>query len=62
MKISCSVCNKLLKEQGGLLFSPPHISIQVDKLHLCKNCYNMTLEFLTNKSFELMNKNEKNKI
>jgi len=44
MKIKCDVCQKLLKEPGGLLFSPPsQVQSRVYKYHLCKACYAGTL-------------------
>lgn len=43
MKIACRGCEKLLKQPGAILLSPPS-GDQCFKLHLCKKCYNLILE------------------
>jgi len=44
MKIKCDKCEKFLKEQGALIFSPPSEDRhEVIKLHICKECYELKL-------------------
>jgi len=35
----CDKCSKELTDFGGLLFSPPDVSGNTRKWHLCKKCY-----------------------
>ncbi len=37
--ILCDKCTKPLKEQGGLIFSPPDKFHQLKKYHICVNCW-----------------------
>jgi hypothetical protein len=42
MNIPCYICKKILKAEGGLLFSPPVGQFGDEscmKTHLCKKCY-----------------------
>jgi hypothetical protein len=44
------MCEKVLDEAGALLFSYPitgEIISMVDKLHLCRTCYNSILRHIT---------------
>lgn len=38
IKPRCAKCKEVLKEFGGILFSPPKKNL-VRKFHLCKKCY-----------------------
>ncbi len=49
MKIKCSWCEKILKEQGGLLFSPPTLEGVVIKIHLCKKCWEKLIKIKKDK-------------
>jgi hypothetical protein len=51
MIIVCTICQGELKDQGGLLFSPPSLDTKnsntgqnVLKYHFCKDCYEEILE------------------
>ena len=41
MNFKCNFCNKILKQPGALLFSPPmdYIGDNVIKYHICVDCY-----------------------
>lgn len=39
IKINCRLCNRGLKELGGLIFSPPDEEGRVYKYHICKKCF-----------------------
>lgn len=38
MRIACDICDKFLKEQGALIFTPP-VLYQVIKVHVCVKCW-----------------------
>lgn len=42
----CDKCKKELTNYGGLLFSPPNEKREVQKWHLCNNCYQKILREL----------------
>jgi len=42
----CDKCKKELDDLGGLLFSPPNEENTVKKLHLCKECYELVINYL----------------
>ena len=57
MTINCYCCTKMLFSKGAILITPPlfaHQSIDkigvdnVDKLHICKECYNKVREYVEN--------------
>ncbi len=35
----CDFCKNELNDFGALLFSPPNEKSEVQKLHVCKQCY-----------------------
>jgi len=35
----CDKCGMELDEFGAILLSPPNDNSEVEKLHICKNCY-----------------------
>ena len=37
--VNCGMCQCDLKEQGGLLWSPPDWNSRSEKTHLCIDCY-----------------------
>ena len=52
MKIKCDVCKSILKELGGLLFSPPDKRGKVKKYHVCKDCWDWEIMAVFN-GFEM---------
>lgn len=40
----CDKCGKELIEFGGILLSPPNKNSTVQKMHLCKNCYQIVIQ------------------
>ncbi len=46
IKPSCDKCKEELNEFGAILLSPPDSDSQVDKMHLCVNCYDQMLEII----------------
>lgn len=52
MKIFCLKCKNELSNFGGLLFSPPRsiedelAPMDVEKIHLCSDCYKKVVEFI----------------
>jgi hypothetical protein len=54
IKIKCEKCNKELKKQGALIFSPPRCegnnntfpSNEVLKFHICLSCYSRLCDWL----------------
>lgn len=58
INVNCFVCENRIKEKSGILFSPPIESFsdnidEVDKFHLCKICFNNTLNFMMGKINEV---------
>jgi hypothetical protein len=45
IKVKCYKCKKELTETGALLFSIPKKDV-VNKYHLCRKCYRLTIQFL----------------
>lgn len=53
--VKCINCKKELEEPGAILISPPLdreednecSTMTVDELHLCKDCYYLTLQLLS---------------
>ena len=45
IKVICAKCDKELKRQGALLFSPPR-GEECEKTHLCFDCYDEILELI----------------
>jgi hypothetical protein len=43
----CDSCKRELSEFGGILLSPPDDKDNVRKYHLCKSCYEETLDSLS---------------
>jgi len=39
IKVNCFKCGGELSLLGALLFSPPNEKGQVDKFHICRECY-----------------------
>lgn len=52
MKILCDSCNEVLKEKGGLAFSPPlpvnggSRRLTVDKYDICVKCWSLMLRWI----------------
>jgi hypothetical protein len=44
----CDKCKEELNEFGAILLSPPDTDSQVDKMHLCVNCYEDLMEIVKN--------------
>lgn len=52
--IQCFFCTNHLKSKGGILFSPPEHQFSdavdtVDKMHLCKSCFELVMNFIMGK-------------
>lgn len=43
IKPLCEICKKELNDFGAILLSPPDNSNQVEKKHICKECYNQLI-------------------
>jgi len=39
IKPKCDYCNNELVDFGAILLSPPDKQSRVDKIHVCKTCY-----------------------
>ncbi len=39
IKPKCDMCNKELDDFGAIILSPPNADSQVQKYHICKDCY-----------------------
>jgi len=44
IKPVCYVCGKELKEFGAILLTPPNEKDMVEKLHICRPCYDKPLK------------------
>lgn len=44
IKPVCDKCGNELEDFGGILLSPPDENSRVDKLHLCKTCYQEVID------------------